>query len=160
MKEIAALLQEHAITKDLEPQMLQLIEGCAHNVVFEADSIILEQGKPANEFYLIRHGKVALELFASGRGVLTFLTLDPGEMLGASWLVAPYRWNYDARAMEMTRAIAFDAKCLREKCDADPRLGYELMKRFVPILLKRMQAARLQSANVFGSESEWQEATA
>lgn len=157
MKEIAELLQEHPVTTGLDPQALELISGCAHNVVFSADSSIYKHGQPADEFYLLRHGKVALEVFTPGRGAVTFQTLNAGDLLGASWLVSPYRWTYDARAVEMTRAIAFDAKCLRDKCDSDPRLGYEMMKRFVPILISRMQSARLQSANVFGTESEWQE---
>lgn len=157
MKEIAELLQEHTVTKGLDSQILDLIAGCAHNTVFEAQQSIFQHGELADEFYLLRHGKVALELYTPGRGALTFLTLSTGEMLGASWLVAPYRWTYDARAVEMTRAIAFDAKCLRDKCESDPHIGYELMKRFVPILLSRMQTARLQSADVFGSESQWQD---
>lgn len=155
MDTIAVLLQSHPVMQGLDDSQLDLIAGCAHNVVFEADKKIFSHGESASEFYLLRHGSVALEMSVPGRGLLTFLTLAQGEMLGASWLVPPYRWSYDARAITQTRAIAFDAQCLRDKSEADSDLGYALMKRFIPILLERLQAARLQSVDAFGKEASW-----
>ena len=68
-----------------------------------------------------------------------------------SWLIPPYRWTYDAQALELMRAIAMDADCLRGKCEADHDLGYDLMKRFVPVLVERLQATRLQMLDVYGT---------
>ena len=84
-------------------------------------SICFARAEPANEFFLIRHGKVALEIVAPGRAPIVFATLGEGEIVGASWLVPPYRWMFDARAVELTRAIGIDAACLRGKCEADHR---------------------------------------
>jgi hypothetical protein len=78
-------------------------------------------------------------------------TLSAHDIVGVSWLIPPYRWAYDARAIELTRAIALDGACLRQKCEADHDLGYELMKRFVPILVQRLQASRLQMLDVYGT---------
>jgi len=72
--------------------------------------------------------------------------------VGVSWLVPPYRWTYDARAVERVRAISLDAECLRGKCDDDPALGYDMMTRFVPILVQRLQATRLQLLDVYGRD--------
>jgi hypothetical protein len=88
-----------------------------------------------------------------GRGSITFQTVGVGEIVGVSWLVPPYRWTYDARALELTRAIAMDAGCLRGKCEQDHDLGYEVMKRFVPVLVERLQATRLQILDVYGGAS-------
>ena len=77
--------------------------------------------------------------------------MGPGEVVGASWLVAPYRTMFDARASTLVRAIGIDAACLRGKCDDDHDLGYEMMKRFIPILANRLQATRLQILDVYGS---------
>ena len=104
-----------------------------------------------DQFYLIRHGRVALELTAPGRGAVTFQTLAEGEIVGVSWLIPPYRWTDDARAVGLVRAIAMDAACLRRKCEADHDLGYEMMKRFVPILVRRLEATRLQILDVYGA---------
>ena len=86
-----------------------------------------------------------------GRGAVTFQTLSAGEVVGVSWLIPPYRWSYDARALEAVRAIALDAACLRRKCDADHDFGYAMMLRFVPVLVQRLQATRLQILDVYGS---------
>jgi len=92
---------------------------------------------------------VALEISAQVR-TLTIQTLGEDEIVGASWLVAPYRWGFDAKALELTRAIAMDAACLRGKCEDDHDLGYEMMKRFLPPLVKRLHATRLQLLDVYG----------
>ena len=78
---------------------------------------------------------------------------EAGEILGASWLVPPFRWTFDARALERTRAIALDAVCVRAKCEQNPELGWDLMKRLAPVLIERMQAARLQMLDVYGRKS-------
>ncbi|MEQ8696205.1 MAG: cyclic nucleotide-binding domain-containing protein, partial [Bauldia litoralis] len=105
---------------------------------------------PADQLYLIREGRVALEIAAPGSGSVTFQTVSEGEIVGISWLFPPYRWTYDARAMERVRAIGMDATCLRTKCEADHDLGYDVMKRLVPILFQRLQATRLQVLDIYG----------
>ena len=151
MKTIADLLREHPFAHGLDEGIIEFIAGCAKNVVFQAGEYILRQGEDANQFYLIRNGTVALEMFVPGRGRVSILTVKSGEILGASWLVPPYRWNFDARAVELTRAVAFECKCLRDKCESDPKVGYEMMKRFIPPLLERLHTARMQSADIYGS---------
>jgi len=74
-------------------------------------------------------------------------------MVGLSWLIPPWRWTYDARAIDDTRAIAIDALCLRQKCEADHDLGYEMMKRFMPVVIQRLQATRLQILDVYGTHA-------
>lgn len=93
---------------------------------------------------------MALEIKAPGREPLVIQTLSAGEILGVSWLVRPYCWALDAKAIELTRAIAVDAACLRQKFDEDHDFGYEMMQRFVPVLMKRLQATRLQLLDVYG----------
>jgi CRP-like cAMP-binding protein len=111
------------------------------------------EGEEANQFYLVREGKLAIELFAAERGALTILTVGSGEVLGWSWLVPPYRWKFDACALKPTRAIALDGKCLRTKAEQDHDLGYELLKRIVQVMEGRPHAARLQLKNVYEVDS-------
>lgn len=152
MKSLADILREHPFTEGLEDEIVDLIAGCAKNVVFQANEYAFREGERAEFFCLIRHGTVALEMFVPGRGPVSFLTVKSGEILGASWLLPPYRWRYDARAVELTRAIAFECDCLRDKCEADHHVGYEMMKRFIPPLLERLQTARVQSMDVYGDD--------
>jgi CRP/FNR family cyclic AMP-dependent transcriptional regulator len=150
MQEIDELLVEIDVFRGLRDEDLDLIAGCALNRVFGDGDYLLREGEPAGEFFAIRHGTVALETFVPRRGPMTIETLHGGDVLGWSWLVPPHRTVHDARALGVVRAIAFDGACLRGKCDEDPRLGYELMKRFTEVIVERLQATRLRLLDVYG----------
>jgi CRP/FNR family transcriptional regulator, cyclic AMP receptor protein len=149
METLRPILAEHPFFRDLEERHLELVVGCASNVRFNAGDFIFRHGEEANEFYLIREGMVALEMFVTGRGPVTVQTMAEGEVLGWSWLVPPHRWMFDAHATEITRAIALDGKCLRNKSEQDHDLGYQLLKRFATVVQKNLDAARLQILNIY-----------
>jgi CRP-like cAMP-binding protein len=149
VKSIADLLSEVPTFVGLSEQHRELVGGCGQNVVFGQGEYVLREGDPANAFHAIRRGSVALELGAPS--TLVIETLHAGDVLGWSWLFPPYRIRYDARAMEEVHAIAFDGACLRDKCEADHDLGYELMKRFAQIITTRLQATRLRLLDVYGT---------
>ncbi len=150
METLEKTLAEHPFFHGLEPRYLQLAVGCASNVRFDAGEFILREGEEANHFFLIRQGRVALEVYAPNRGSIAIQTLEEGDILGWSWLIPPYQWRFDARAVELTRAIALDGKCLRAKCEEDHDLGYELLKRFAAILGRRLDATRFQLLDLYG----------
>jgi CRP-like cAMP-binding protein len=150
MQTLEPYLTEHPFLKDLEPRLLKILVGCASNVRFNAGQFVFREGEEANNFYIIRHGKISIEIFAAERGSLSIQTIGEGEILGWSWLIPPYRWRFDARAVELTRAIALDGKCLREKCEMDHDLGYELLKRFAHIITQRLETTRLQLIDIYG----------
>ena len=151
MEGMEAIVREHRFFAGLDDNFVKLIAGCARNVRFNAGDYLFRAGEPANEFYLLRHGRVALDIAVPGRGMITIETVSAGEIVGVSWLLPPYRWDHDTRAVELVRAIGMDAKCLRQKCDADHDVGYEMMLRFVPILVDRLRALRLQLLDVYGT---------
>jgi len=151
MQQLDQIIGDHPFTKELKSDYLQTIAGCGRNVIFNPGDRIFREGEPADHFYLLRHGRVALEISAPDRNTIRVQTLGAGELVGASWLVPPYRWLWDARALEPTRAVELNAVCLREKCDADHGFGYELMKRLAPAIGKRLQAARLQLLDIYGT---------
>ena len=150
MRRIEDLIAENPVLAGMQPRHLELIAGCGRNERFEADDMILREGDPADRFFILRSGTVALEIAVPGRPELVIETLGPGDVLGWSWLFEPYRWQYDARATEPVAAVALDGVCLRGKCTADAELGYELMHRFAGVLLRRLQATRLQLVDVYG----------
>ena len=149
-REIPEVLGETGAFAGLHADHLELIAGCGKIAAFEAGDYLFREGEPANDFYLLRHGRVALELFIPGRGAVTVSTHGPGEVIGWSWLFPPYRWHLDARVVERGSAILFDGRCLREKAEAEHDLGYELMKRFAAKMVERLQETRLQILDVYG----------
>ncbi len=151
MEALESIVMEQDFFAGLDPELAKLIAGCARNQHFEPGAYLFHEGEPAREFYIVRHGQVALEIASPGRKTLVLCTMQDGEMVGASWLVAPYRWNADARAQSHVRAIGFDAEYLRPKCEEDPRLGYELLKRSAAAVVNRLLAAHLQLLDLYGS---------
>lgn len=151
METLERILGEHPFFEDLDKSYLQLLVGCASNVRFPADAYLFREGEEAHQFYLIRQGKIALEIYAPHSAPILVETLEKGEILGFSWLLPPYTWRFDARAVESVRAIALDGKCLRTKCDANHDLGYELLKRFSHIMEQRLAATRLQLLDVYAT---------
>ncbi len=147
MNTLEPILKEHPFFKDLKSEYLDVIVGCASNVRFKAEEVILREGEPADKFYLIRHGKVAIYI-AKPRSI-TIQTIREDDILGWSWLIPPHRYRFSARAVEDTRAIALDGKCLRGKCDENHEMGYELLKRLVSIFTQRLEATRLQLLDIY-----------
>ena len=152
METIETLLRDVPIFQGMSHEALELLSGCATNRRFTDDEILFREGDDADTFYVIRHGRVALETFVPARGSVTIETIDPGEVVGWSWLFAPYRWHFDARALTVVRATVFDGVCLREKCESDPALGYTLMGRFAQVLIDRLQSTRVRLLDVYGND--------
>ncbi len=151
MRTIDELLDESPVFTGLDREALAYIAGCGRNVRFEAGERLFQEGEHADTFYVLRHGAVALEMHVPGRRPLIIETLHDGDVVGWSWLVPPYRWAFDARAIDPTAAVALDGACLRGKCDEDPALGYELLQRFSHVMVERLQAARVRLLDVYGA---------
>ncbi|NJP07527.1 MAG: cyclic nucleotide-binding domain-containing protein [Chloroflexaceae bacterium] len=149
MSIIESILRDHPFFAELEHDDIELIAEHSTNVRFEPDTYIFRQGEPANQFYLITYGKVAIEAFSPERGPLTVLTVAEGEVLGWSWLFEPYIWHFDARTVDMTRAIAINGEKLRAQCEQNHELGYQLMRRGVHVVEQRLQAAMIQLLDLY-----------
>jgi CRP/FNR family cyclic AMP-dependent transcriptional regulator len=149
METLQGILSAHPFFDDLPAHYLELIAGCASNVRFEAGDFIFHEGEEADRFYLIREGKVALQICSERRGPLNILTLQEGDILGWSWLFPPYRWKFSAKSIDPTRAFAIDGKCLRGKAEEDHDLGYDLLMRWAPVVERALEATRLQLVNVY-----------
>ena len=149
MENLERIVSEHPFFAGIDPQYTGLLSGCARNVRYPAGSYIFYEGDEANELYLVRGGRVALEIFTPQHQPIVLSTVSEGEILGWSWLVPPYTWKFNAHAIHDTRAIALDGKCMREKCEENHDLGYEVLKRFAQDVDQRLGATRLQLLDVY-----------
>ena len=150
MQQLAEVLTTIPFFAGLRPEELETVAGCGQNVGFHAGQHLFREGDPADTFFLVRHGIVALDTYVPNRGALTVDTVGPGEIAGWSWLLSPHRWHFTGRAVEPVRAVQFDGTCLRGKCESDPLLGYDLLSRFARVLVERLQATRFQLMDVYG----------
>ncbi len=149
MRTIPQLLDEHPFFAGLPAESIDMVAGCAINIRVRAGQYLFREGEPADTFYVVRHGRVAVEARTPTRSIVIDTT-DEGEVLGWSWLVPPYRWTFDARAVGDVRAVRFDGACLRDKCAEDPVLGYAFLQRVVPVLSADLHSARVRLLDLYG----------
>ena len=149
METLERVIHEHPFFEGLDEKYMELLTGCAANRKFEPGTYIFREGGEANEFYLLRSGKVAIEMATPNHHSLLIGTYGEGDVLGWSWLLEPYIWRFQAHVIEPVRAFALDGKCLRKKCEENHDLGYELLKRFAKIIDQRLEATRFQLLDVY-----------
>jgi CRP-like cAMP-binding protein len=149
MKSIEELVAEHSFFEELREEDRQLIAGCGRNVAFEAGEYLTREGEPADCFYLIRKGRVSIEIHMPAGGAAVIQTAAEGDVVGVSWLFDP-NWNFDVRATETVRALHFDTDCLKRKCEDDPRFGYLIMGKFSALIMDRLHATRLRLLDMYG----------
>lgn len=154
MKNIVDLISEHIFFQGLDPKYLELIGGCGKNVQLKKGEYLFKEGTPADAFYLIRSGELAIQLGAPGKGAHIIETLGDKEVVGWSWIFPPYKWTYDSRCLSNVRLISLDGVCLRKKCESDHDLGFELMKRFSNTFVDRLKSMRIQLLDLYGDKRD------
>jgi len=152
MQTMEEVLGSQPFFAGLNAGAMRLIAGCASNVHFAEGEFLFQEGHEANQFWVIRRGRVAMQLESPGQGAIVTDTMDEGEMVGWSWLVPPYRFFADGRAVTPVSATALDGACLRGKCEADPELGYQLLKRVTSVMYQRLQSTRIRLLDLYGTE--------
>ncbi len=150
METIEPILSSHPVFKSFDNAEIKLLVGCASNVVYNENQQIFREGDEANTFYVVRQGRVIVEVFSPWQGPICIQTCTEGDVVGWSWLIPPYKWRFDAKATEHTRLIALDGKCLRSKCEHDTSLGFKMMKIFTEIMAERIDSTRLQFLDFYG----------
>jgi CRP/FNR family transcriptional regulator, cyclic AMP receptor protein len=147
--DLAELVARHPLFAGLTADLATELAGCARNVAFPSGGRLLVEGEPADTLYLVRRGRVAIEVHAPGRGDILIETVGPGEIVGWSWLIPPYRCHFDARATEPVGAISVDVGCLRAKSEADPAFGYALLQRVSAVVVNRLQETRMRLLDLY-----------
>ena len=149
MLTIEAVAKGHPFFAGMQPCYIEELVQCAKYVYYSPGELVFQTGGQADYFFMIGGGRVSLNIPIPNRGVVPIMTIYEGDVLGWSWLFPPYLWQFDARALEPVQAVAFDAHCLRERCEYDHELGHDLMRRFAHVMVQRLQATRMQLLDVY-----------
>jgi CRP-like cAMP-binding protein len=144
------LIAEHPFFSGLDPAFYELLSDCASLRRFASKQEIFHEGSYADHFYLILTGKVALETFVPGCGMVTIQNLEAGDALGWSWMFDPYKWHFTATTRAPTEVISFNAAALRAKAEDNRDFRDELLVRISKTLLQRLQGTRLQLIDLYG----------
>ena len=147
--EILAVLRSHSFTRGLnEPHRKRLAAG-AKTFTAAPGEMLFREGELAQAFYLITSGHVAVGTHLGERGDVPIQTVGPGEVVGWSWLLPPFRWQFDARAEDAVAGLAFDAVWLRGLCEQDHDLGFHLVKHLLAVVAARVASARLARLDIY-----------
>lgn len=143
------LIRAHPFLAGLTPAQLERLSVWSSRVSFASGERLFEEGGRADRFWLLSDGLVTLDVHLPGTGTVTVETLGAGSVLGWSWLFEPYRWHFGAGAAQATLALEFDGPGVRDVCAADPVLGYELTRRFMAVVVDRLQATRVRLLDLY-----------
>ena len=141
---LECVIVSHPFFEGMKSEHLEVVAGCATEATFESDQVLFHEGEPANKFYLIQSGRVALEAHEPADGTVSVQELGAGDVLGWSWLFPPFVWHFQTRALEPTGVIVLDGAHLLIAAERNGNFGYELMKRVAQVLIHRVQAERRQ----------------
>lgn len=149
MDTVSHFLGQHPFFAGFKPEQLRELVSCARDVRFEEGEYLFREGDEARNLYVIREGRIRIELHDARQGAVAVQTVERDDVLGWSWLIPPYLWHFDARALRTSIAVAMDGNRLRELCEQDHSMGYELLKRMAQLMEERLQATRLQLLDIY-----------
>ena len=149
MNDVESILVTHPFFRGLDGRHLASLSRHAQPAVYDARDLIFQEGDAADCFFLLIEGRVAIQMFTPDRGPVTIQTIDSGDTLGWSWLIEPYQWSFDAQAIERTETIRIEAANVRDAMRSDIEFGNALLSRFVPVIVDRLQATRMQLLDLY-----------
>lgn len=142
-------LASHAFVQGLSSQQRIRLASGVRPFTASPGEYLAREGAPAHAFYMLQSGQVAIGTHLAERGSVPIQTLGAGEVVGWSWLLPPYRWQFDARATDAVHGLAIDAAWLRELCEQDHELGYQLLKQLLAVVSSRLAASRVQRLDIY-----------
>ncbi|MFI5371410.1 MAG: cyclic nucleotide-binding domain-containing protein [Candidatus Eisenbacteria bacterium] len=150
MGSMVPVLERVELFEGMAPEHLRTLAECATDASYAPGEFVSRAGDEADAFWLIRSGRVVLEIFLPGRGEVTLANMSEGDIVGFSWLLPPYRMRFDILAVTATETVRFDGRVLRLKCREDAEFGFQLMSRFARIVADRVEAMNMQLLDIYG----------
>lgn len=141
----------HPFCSKLDMRWVEELTWIAEEVTFPSGQVIFREGDRIGDLYLIHYGNLALEIFSHTRGHVVILTVGEGDILGNPWRTPGQRSRVDVRAQSLARAIRLDGTKVREACDRNREMGYDMARVFIPVLAAQIDHTYTQMVNVYES---------
>jgi CRP/FNR family transcriptional regulator, cyclic AMP receptor protein len=152
-----AALGGHAFLHGMAGHHLATLSRACWVAPLRAGHRLFEEGGTAQRFWLLQSGQIALDLNSPGRSGLIVETLGPGDLVGLSWFVPPYQWQFGATAVQDTVTFELNAIAVRAACEEDPVLGYALLRRVMSAASSRLHATRVRMLDLYGGPGTGQD---
>ena len=141
---ITEYLSAHEFFSEFSDDSLKFLCECSSTREIKKGQILFLQGEHADKFYVVRSGRISLQMPAIMGPTLEVQAVDEDQVLGWSWLISPYQWNFQTKAEDDSELLQFDGAAILARCEQDPKLGFELVKKFAALMSVGLNAARLK----------------
>jgi CRP/FNR family cyclic AMP-dependent transcriptional regulator len=135
-------LSTHEFFSEFSDDILEFLCDCSSKHEIKKGQILFRQGENADKFYVVLNGRISVQIPAIMGPTLEIQTLGKDHVLGWSWLISPYKWNFQTKAEEDSELLEFDGTAILARCEQEPKFGYELLKKFAALMSERLNAAR------------------
>ncbi len=152
--EIGELLRHHRFFSTMDDRVLDTVARQCRAANFKRGTVLARTGQPAEKFFLILSGRIAIETHGRSSAPRVLETLGKDEVFGWSWLFPPFQWTFDAVCLDDARVLEINGEELRDLCEHDPAIGYQVLRRFTQLMTQRIQALRLQLMDVYGETTQ------
>ncbi|WP_262963849.1 Crp/Fnr family transcriptional regulator [Methylobacter psychrophilus] len=139
---ISEYLSTHEFFSGFSDDVLKFLCECSSSCELKKGQVLFRPGENADKFYVIRHGGISMQIPAIIGPALEIQALGKNEVLGWSWLISPYKWNFQTKAEEDSELLQFDGAAILARCEQEPKFGYQLLKRFTVLMSVGLNAAR------------------
>ena len=139
---IAEYLTTHEFFSELSEDTVNFLCESANTLEIKKGQVLFRLGEHADKFYILRNGRISVQIPAVMGPTLEVQTLGTDQILGWSWLISPYQWHFQAKAEEDSKLLEFDGTAILARCEQEPKLGYELLKRFAVLMSERLDVSR------------------
>ena len=144
---ITEYLSAHEFFSQFRDDDLKFLCECSSTREIKKGQILFRQGEHADKFYVVRSGRISIQMPAIMGPTLEIQAVDEDQVLGWSWLISPYQWNFQTKAEEDSELLQFDGVAILARCEQEPKFGYELLKKFAGLMSVRLNAARQKMMN-------------
>lgn len=130
-------LKQIVILGYLTDEMLDKLIPITDLLLFDENEFIFRQGGTADRFYMLKLGKVLLELKISGDITVFISSIKPGYAFGWSSMLDDEVYTVDALCSEPCEILSFRADKIKLLFEKDHSLGYIMSQRLLRIIKKR-----------------------
>lgn len=133
---------EHELLAGLSPAEVDDVLALGSHITVEAGAPLFRMGDNAESLFLLVRGRIRLTLPMPVFGQEQDILIDervPGQTVGWSALVPPYRFTLSATAPLETEVIALPREVLRDFCEQSPAIGYKIIVNLAVVVANRLE---------------------
>ncbi|MGF1579378.1 MAG: cyclic nucleotide-binding domain-containing protein [Gemmataceae bacterium] len=146
---LLGMFAEYDFFNNFSEQHLMKLAAGAKTFRLATGEYLAREGAPGSGLYLLQSGQISLHMQAPNKGTVHVQDVGPGNLVGWSWLVPPHKWQFDCRAVDDVKGLGFDGGWLRELCEQDHVLGYQLLKQMITVMHTRAAATRTHLLDMY-----------